>query len=168
MNLWEILQSADGMSIELVVWSIFIGISAACLLAIYDKRYMGNFVRKILDMKANTPESAKTLTELGYKKNFLVKNSLQGKTDFSGLIYESNEKFDINEEGHAVPAIRRKVNFENARFYIPEQLKDRAYIRYDKKGTHIMSFVLALIGFAILAALAVKYIPELLKAFNNK
>jgi hypothetical protein len=52
-------------------------------------------------------------------------------------------------------------------FYIPEDLRYRAEIRFERKGTSWMFFVIILIGTIIGAALLCWLAPQLLKLTDN-
>ena len=45
---------------------------------------------------------------------------------------------------------RESFDPETARFYIPEAVKYRAEVRFERKGSHIMALVLGAILFALL------------------
>ena len=84
--------------------------------------------------------------------------ALVGKTAYSGLIFEKNENVEIH--GNSVtPAVRYKVDYETARFYIPKVLTVRASIRYEKKGSHLMALVVGVVVFFVAAMLAIYYYP---------
>lgn len=146
----ELLARSATGSFELVLICVYIGVIAACAVALHDKRTLGNYVRTLLSMGATTPEKALTLKETGYEKNFAIKRGLRGRGVFKGTVYEAGEKVEIDGENHAVPIFRENFDVENARFYIPEPLKYRAELRFEKKGTHIMALV---VGAILLGAL---------------
>ena len=60
-----------------VILAFCIGILLASLYMLYQKLVPGNIVRAILKAEAHTPESAKTLTELGLDKNPLYRFELR-------------------------------------------------------------------------------------------
>ena len=167
MNLFEVIRDArGGITPELVVWALFIGFSIALFLALFSKRYMGNFVMALIAKGADNPEKAMTLKELGFGRNFFVKRALLGKSAYSGLVFEQGE--DVKIEGDSViPVIRRKVDFESARFYIPRVLKPRAEVRFERKGTHIMALLVGIVVFFVLSMLAIAYMPEIMSLFHD-
>ena len=161
MNLFEVIRDANGgITPELIVWALFIGFSVALCWALFSKRYMGNFIHALLKQKADCPEKAMTLKELGFERNLFIKQALVGKTSYSGLVFEKDEEVKI-EGDSVIPVIRRKVDFENARFYIPRVLTPRAEIRFERKGTHIMALIVGVLAFFILSMLVIAYMPEI-------
>ena len=166
MYFWELL--ANGSSLELAIWGMYFGVVLACLLALYEKRVIGKFVRTLLQKGALSPETAMTLADLGYEKNPFIKRSLRGKTALSTLVYIPGEEHGLpedpasDEELHPIPAIRGKLDFTgtNTKFYIPAPLRHRAAIRFEQHGTHLMSVVVAIILFAAVAILLVWGLPK--------
>ena len=62
-------------------WAIIalcLGMVIAAVLAVYEMRGLGEFVRKLLLEECYTPESAMTLSQLGYHKNAAVRGALRG------------------------------------------------------------------------------------------
>lgn len=159
----EVVRDARGaITPELVIWALFIGFSVALVLALFSKRYMGKFVHTLLDKKIDSPEKAATLSELGYGKNPFVRMALVGKSAYSGLIFEKNEEVTFHGDS-VVPAVRHKVDYESARFYIPRLLFPRAEIRYEKKGTHFMAMIVGMIVFFAFMMLVLYFLPDIVK-----
>jgi len=71
------ITSDDLPSIRMFIIAMFFAVIIASLLAIFNKRVLGDFVRKILEMNCFNKESAKTLTELGFMKNSAIRGSLK-------------------------------------------------------------------------------------------
>lgn len=158
----ELVKQSKGQSLGIVIWALFFGILLACLLALYEKRVIGSYVRALLSKGAKSPEKALTLAETGFRKNAFVRSALRRKTALSSLVFTPEEAPEIGENLTVQPVIRGKVDFDTARFYIPEALEHRAYVRYDRKGTHVMGLVAAAILFGLLAWAIVIYLPTLL------
>lgn len=158
----ELVKQSKGQSLALVVWALFFGILLACLLAIYEKRVIGKFVRALLEKGAKSPEKALTLAEAGFLRNSFVRSALKRKTALSALVFTPEDNPEISDDLTVQPVIRGKVDFAAARFYIPEVLEHRASVRFDRKGTHIMAFVAAILLFGLLAWAIVSYLPMLL------
>ena len=61
-------------------WAIIalcLGMVLAAILGVYEKKGLGEFVRKLLYEECHTPETAKTLYELGFHKNAAVRGALR-------------------------------------------------------------------------------------------
>ena len=168
MYFWELL--ANGSSLELAIWGMYLGIVLASLLALYEKRVIGKFVRTILQRGALSPENAVTLSDLGYERNPFIRRTLRGKTALSTLVYMPGEDHGLpedpepDEELHPIPAIRGKIDLtsKNAKFYIPAPLRHRATIRFEQHGTHVMGVVVAILIFAAVAILLLWGLPKVI------
>jgi hypothetical protein len=60
-----------------------------------------------------------------------------------------------------------KIDFETAKFYIPEEMRIRAEMRYNQKGTDLVAFIIGIIVFAIAAAAAIWVVPKLLSMLDD-
>jgi hypothetical protein len=163
----EFLATNSTGSFELVLICCYVGLLAACVLSIYDKRVMGEFIRTLLRMGATSPETAVTLYEAGYGKKSAVVRALRGNGMFKGTVYEASETVEFDREDHALPVYREKFDPATARFYIPEPLKYRAQVRFEKKGTHVMVLVLGAILFGVLLVAALLLKDQILTIVNQ-
>lgn len=64
------------VAVKYVIIGIFFGIVLASASALFNRRVLGRFIRALIKQDATSPESAKTLSELGFDKNPFVKYSL--------------------------------------------------------------------------------------------
>lgn len=161
------------ISVKLIVWALFAGFVFAALLAVYNKRLIGGLVKKMLYEDCTTPEKARTVTELGYGTDWFIKNALRTdnallrfvkridapKTDENGN--EISEKPEKSRGGHDI------IDFTTAKFYIPEDLKYKADVRYASKGTDFVSFGICVVIFIAAAFAAIFLIPDLIQLIDN-
>lgn len=164
--LTELLAGGTG-SLELILICCYVGILAACALAIYDKRVMGNFIRALIKRGATSPETALTLRELGFDKKSTVIRALRGNGMFKDTVYEAGDTVEFDRENHALPVFRERFDVATARFYIPAPLKYRAEVRFEKKGTHIMMWVLAAILFGVLLLIAMLFKDQVMSLIRQ-
>lgn len=75
---------------------------------------------------------------------------------------EQNISRKIKRHGH-----NEKIDFQTARFYIPEEMRIRAEMRYNQKGTDLVAFIIGIIVFAIAAAAAIWVVPKLLSMLDD-
>lgn len=142
---FSFLYEYGGMSVELIIWSLFIGIAIASASVIYIKQVLGSFVRILLEKKAFSPESAVSLEEAGFAKNIFVKNSLRKKGTLRKTIFSEDEK----------------------RFYIPEEKAPRAEYVYNKKGNGVVGIIITIFLFAVVAFLCAMIVPKMLELLNG-
>lgn len=157
------------ISVKLIVWAMFAGFVFAALLAVYNKRLIGGLVKTLLSEGCLSPDRALTVTELGYGTDWFIKNAL--RTDAVLLRLVSRVDPETDGENKQPPAKTRGghdvIDFEKARFYIPEELKYRAEVRYARKGTDFVAFGICVLIFAVAAFAAIFVIPELIQLIDN-
>lgn len=162
--------SNSAVSLEMIVWSIFFGIVLGALASLYNKRILGSFVRALIKGGANSPTSAVTVNDIGFKKNIFVKNALKNGGVLRKVVHCANEP-DIIPDEMINPVrkflsssleFRKKLDMNEAKFYIPDDLMYRAEIRYEKKGTDLFSFFLTVLVFLVVVYLSLQFIPEII------
>ena len=132
-------------NVQLVVWGICIGFFLASLFSLYQRFVVGAPIRALLRAQAFSKESAKSGEELGIKQGSLF-----------GRILEKNT---------AVQRLVKRVEKTDA-YYIPEDLKYRAELRYEKKGNPAVQVLLAAILSAAVGVVLLKLIPLALSMFD--
>ena len=162
----EFFASGKG-TFELIVVCIYIGFVAASAVAIWQRRLMGSYIRALIDAGATDGAHAKTLAEVGFEKSLSVKRALRGTGLFAGTVYEASEQVEFDREDHALPIYRESFDAEKARFYIPEPLKYRAQVRFEKKGTHVMALIVGAILFAVIAVLMLIYKEKIISLVSE-
>ncbi len=157
------------ISVKLIVWALFAGFVIAALMAIYQKRLIGGLVKTILSEGALSEAKAMTVTELGYGTDWFIKNAL--RTDSALLRIVSRIDAPAPEGEETAPKKTRSgrdvIDFETARFYIPEELRYKAEIRYARKGTDFISFGICVVIFIAAAFAAIYLIPDLIQLIDN-
>jgi len=148
------------VNLDLVVWCLFAGIVIAGIASVFTKRVIGNYVRALIKAQAGSPETAKTLSELGYAGNHDIRASLRSE---NGALRRFVKIADSEDTAARISADgKRKIDFENDKFYIPEELWMRAEIRYEKWGTDVFSLIFTVI-LALAAVFFMKWaVPQIM------
>lgn len=169
-------------SLEIVVWGLFIGFVIASLMAVYNKGLIGGFIKALLSNECTSEESAKTISELGYGTDYFVKNALRTNTVMRRFVVRVDyvlPRFESEAAGTDEPAAEKQpkvertrggheiIDFETARFYIPEELKYRAEVRYARRGTNVVSLIVTIIILAVAAFGVLYLVPEMLQLLDN-
>ena len=162
-----LISAAAGQGFLVFLIALYVGVILACAVAIYERRTMGDFIRTLIGRGALSAEKALTLAELGYEKSGAVKRGLRGKGIFAGTVYEASEEVEFDREDHALPIYRAPFDEKKARFYVPEVLKYRAEVRFEKKGTHIMALVLGALLFGALLAVVLIFRNAVVEQLRN-
>lgn len=145
-----------GSSLEKVIWAIYIGIVIAAFMLWYSKGFIGKVARKLAEKNAHTPEEAWTLRELGLDNPF-IRNALKNKySALRKVVYCTVDKEKL-----------KRNDFYEAKFYIPEEQKNRAYFKYRGNNNTLGMVVITAIVMFILANLCIRYIPEILNMLKD-
>ena len=162
------------LDIRVVIFGIFIGVLMAALYIIYIKNVVGAFVRKLLAEGCLSEETAKTAEELGYGKNPLIRSALRG-TMTRGTVYSVLPKAEQGSEpadGEDKPKDKLPT-FAETRFYIPEDKKYAAEMRFNARGSGWPTFFVVLVLsiaciFLIFAILphALNYLDKTISIFS--
>ena len=169
------------INIHVIVFGIFIGVMAASVYAIYTKQILGKFVRALLVEEATTPESAKTIGELGFSKNYAVIHGLKGytlgrvvsciekdeyieNTNRLRANYEENRK-ESSKHGKRLPPFRepkfdKKVS--ECRYYISENKKYTAQMRFNPNGSGYGTFFFVLLVSVMCIIIIYALLPQIL------
>lgn len=174
----------NGESVRIIpiIMGIFIGFCIACVMVVFDKRVLGDFVRQLLSEECLSKDRAMTLSELGYLKNPIIRGALKSNVSIRRVVkcveeeafYEDVER--LRAEYEAANAGKRALPFKSPRFrfdastmhfYIPEEMKYTADVKFEKKGTNPVTLLLGILVFAALALVALFLLPDLLQMVDN-
>lgn len=149
-------------TVQTVILAFCIGILLASLYMLYQKLVPGNIIRAILKAEAHTPEAAKTLTELRLDKNPLYRFELRRNAVLKKTVLCTSEQETGEDESEKAESAAKEE-----RFYIPEEDKYRAEVRFDKKGNGVVGLVVTAILTVALAILLIKLTPAVLGMVDN-
>ena len=143
-------------TLNIIVWSLFIGFVIAIGVCIYNKLVLGSVVGGIIKREAFSEGTALTISELGCA-NPLVKFALRKNSSFRRIVRMAG---DTDAECAA-------ESFDCAKFYIPEDRVHRAEVIYGRNGMTVGTVLLSIAAFFALALLAFWVIPNLLTMLSN-
>ena len=171
------------VSLKTILIGLTIGLILASFITIYNKRYIGNFVRKLLSEECFDKESAKTLEELGYLKNTGIKYAIRSDRPLSRWIKcveedefleemakkreEHEEKYKDDPKAPKFKEIYFKRDVKTMHFYVPEEKKYTIDVKYDAKGANWVSFVLVTVISIAACAFLSFALPDLIKMIDN-
>ncbi len=133
-----LIENIDG--IVVVIYCFIIGIVIAFAISLVTKSIYGRLVDALVRNLANSPDNAKTLDEIGIKKNFLLDSALSQKTLLSSLI-----KSD-----------------DGIRFYILPEKQKKAQSLFGTEKLSLWSIVIAVLLFAVIFILFHYAVPKFL------
>ena len=183
LNDYEYVSFGEGFfSLNSIIWGLVIGFFLASCMTIFDKHVLGDFVRCVLSEEAVSKEKAKTLSELGYMRNSIIRGALRSGYSLRRVVKcVEEEEFlleveAMQKEYEAATAGTRALPFKAPKFkmdpstmhyYIPEELKYTAEFKFEKKGTNFRSLLLAGAIFLVCAAFIAFFLPDLLQFIDN-
>jgi multisubunit Na+/H+ antiporter MnhB subunit len=171
------------LSIRNIVVGLTIGIVLASAFSIYNKRYMGDFIRKLISEECLDARSAKTLYELGYLKKSGIRSAIKSggvmsrwvrcaeedeynaKLEQERLEFEELHKDEENPPKFEAPEFIRDC--KTMHFYIPEEKKYTADVKFDAKGANWRSFFLVVIVSLVLCLFICFILPDAIKLVDN-
>lgn len=157
------LDASARTTLRNVILGFCVGILLASLYMLYQKLIPGGIVRAILRLEAHTPEAAKTLGELGLDKNPLYRFELRHNVALKKLVLCASEQKPNEPEAE----VKEAQSAAEERFYIPEEKKYRAELRFDKKGNGVAGLLLTATLTVVLAILLIKLTPAVLGMVDN-
>lgn len=166
------------ISVAGILFGFAIGMIIAAISATFNKRVLGDLVRQMVYQGAVGKENAKTLEELGFSGDRVIAQSLRRGVTLRKVV-KCSEETDYNEELEARRAeyeARRKedpklppfkhveyeVNTRADHFYIREEDKYTAQIRFEKKGSTWFGVILVCLVSFIGVLLLLRVLPNIL------
>ncbi len=180
-----------------IILALAVGFILAAAWSTYTRSVLGGFVRALLKAEAHSPEDAKTLHELGFFRNAAIRRELWRGVDLRKIVHRAGEedgqtanslaeeKNDAETvEGEETqptskntpykffgakkdPLTPPKPDFLTERYYIPQDLRYRAELRYRKRGSGWGAFAITVVIAIVLAALIGRFLPDLLQLADN-
>ena len=160
--------SGQMLNIRIIIFSIFGGVLLASLYTIYVKNVIGAFVRKLLAEECLAEDQAKTLEELGFSKNFFVRQALKGSLLASTVMHVSGAgQGSANAEGaRETDAAGGKCEAQT-RYYIKKEKKYVAEMRFNANGSGWPTFFFVLLVSVMCIFLIFAFLPQILRFMDN-
>ena len=163
-------QAAETMN-KIIIALIF-GCIFAAVYTVYQRKIVGRFVRKLLKNEAFSPESSKNLLELEEFRSTVIRHELAKGVFLRKVVRCCEEEAfeaDLPKSNAAAKSKQSSyhMDFTLARFYIPEDLKYRAELRFEQKGSGWLFVLLTVVVTPILASLICQFLPDLLQMCDN-
>ncbi len=145
-----------GSSLNKVIWAIYVGIVIASFMLWYSKGYIGRVARMLAKKNVHSVDVAMTLKELGLDDPF-IRNALKNRySALRKVVYCTVDKEKLNRN-----------DFYEAKFYIPEEQKNRAYFKYRGNNNTLGMVVIVAVVMFIAANLCIRYIPEIVNMLKD-
>ena len=135
----------NGITMEIVIWSMFIGIVIGVGAILYSKRILGTLVRALIKVEATSPDAAKSFSDLGFKHTLLYRFSLRKTSTFRKIVYVTDDN----------------------RYFIPSEKVFRADSMYSAKDASLLIGLLAVLAFFIMVLICFLVIPDLVQMTSD-
>lgn len=147
------LTERAGNNLKNIFLGLIIGMIFAAIAAYYTRTVQGKFVRELIKRECLSPETAITLRECGFFCNPSVRRELSK----GGTLSKITKLADPPEDPGA------EIDFLTARYYIPEDTKYRAEIRFRTQGSGLFFLILTSAVCIALCLLFFRALPSLLR-----
>ena len=177
------VESNALFSLRWVIIGVTVGIIIASISTVYNKRYIGDFIRNLLYRQCYDANSAKTLEELefsgapGIKSMIKTGGSLtrwvrcaEEDAFYADLEQKRNEFEELHKDDPHPPKFKEpefRRDCSTMHFYIPEDLKYKAEVKFDKAGANWGAVIIVAIISIILCMFLCYIIPDILKYVDN-
>lgn len=156
MEILEILHISDlwtqtDNTLAKVIWAFYIGIVIASIVMWFNQKVIGRVVRTLLKREILSPDAAITAKEGGFSGFFVLRALANEYSALRRVVFCTVDKSKL-----------KKKDFETAKFYIPEELKYRADVKYHGRNTSIVIIIAGAIAMFIMAVLCLEYIPKII------
>ena len=177
------IEARTVSTIRMMILGITVGIIIAAAASVYNKRHLGSLIRTMIEKDCMSPDKAMTLEELGHHKSIGIKNAVKSggtlwrwarcreEDEFFAEMAKKREEFEKLHEGEAKPPKFKELGFKRdcktMHFYLPEEKKYAAEIKFDKKGFKWSGVVIVGIFAIILAVFLCYMLPDVIKYLDN-
>ncbi|MBQ4120844.1 MAG: hypothetical protein IJD35_02390 [Clostridia bacterium] len=134
------------MTVPMIVWTVYIGIAIGVIMTYYNKSVLGKAIRALLEKEAFGEEKALTAEALGFAGNRVILNSIRRG---------------------ALARFVHTVGEEEKRYYLVEDERHRAELRYSNKGTDLYVVIVSLVIFLLVAFVAARYLTDWISAAGD-
>ena len=179
-NLNLSLGNGGVINLSWAIMAFCFGMVLAAIFGVYEKRGLGEFVRKLLFEECYTPESAKTLYQLGYRKNAAVRGALRRGSLSKVVVCVQKEQYDkqiaqkraeyeqyATKDSPPFKSIPYKINYQTDTFYIPKDASYAAEMRYNKRGSGVGAVLISIVAALVLTLYIIFILPDVLQMLDN-
>ena len=168
------LSVMGALSLRLIIIGIFLGLALGGFVAVYNKQILGRFVRHLLAEECLSPESGKTLPELNYADKLMIRRAVRKSLSLRRVVRCAEEEAywqTYAEKGRKGKGKKARADFrvdpDHHRFYIPEDMKYMADIKFEGKGSTLGGAVVFAVVILAVMLTVLGFLPFLLSLLND-
>ncbi len=110
------------MEITHIIWTILAGIAVASGILWYNRRFLGTFIHRLIEIDATSPETAVTMDELHLKQSVPLKNALREDGTLHDAVFSTED--------------------DPPRYYIAQKKLPMLKAKYRKESASVFSVIL--------------------------
>lgn len=163
MNEYQLINSliksltAPDPTLTLLIWGLYAGALIGIVISLITRRSTYKAVSAIIKAKAADRDSAQTIAQLGLDGSFFAKRALRPSSPVLKYVKAFRTK---TEEKH-------KNKYDGVRFYLPEENRIGAEVRFREERHPVMTLIIAAIVLFIVAFLAIRFVPQFIEVYSN-
>lgn len=143
-------------TLNIIVWSLFIGFILGIGVTLYNKLVIGVLVRRLIENNAFDEDTAVSASSLKCSNPF-VRFAMRKNGTLRRMVRVCG---DTEEALVSIP-------FAEAKLYIPQEKLHRAKTIYGTAGISVSSVVFAVIALIVIAIASFTVIPDLITMLSN-
>ena len=159
----------DTDSLPIIIWGICIGIIVGAFVSIFYKHWTSSFIKALVKNDVTSKEKACTLSSLRFSGKWYIKNELKkSSSPLLRYVKSANRvEFESTETNGSNTIKEKKTPIDEEMFYLPEETKFTAELRYSGVRNPVGSFVITSILCIAASFFAQFAAPELLQMLDN-
>ncbi len=171
-----IASGYETLTLPVIIWGAIGGIAVGSIASLIGRRIPGVFIKNLHRTGADAADKAVTLAEIGMEKNFILRRALRdGKTLRKYVTLANPDDFAVKSpnNGKFSRVLRKifsiseteaktEIDFSRARFFITDEARFTAEVRYNGKGADLLGVILSLLLLAALGFFLQWILPELI------
>lgn len=166
------LGALGNTSLRLIIVGIFVGLALGGFVAAYNKQVLGRFVRHLIGEGCLSPESGRTLPELNYADKLMIRRAVRKSPSLRRVVKCAEEEAYWQSLAEKTPKARKKIadfriDPDAHRFYVPEDMKYMAEVKFEGKGNTWVGAVATAAGMIVFMLIVLGALPFLLSLLND-
>ena len=183
-RVYENLDFGGLFSAQTLLIGIFAGLAIAAIASVINKQINGSFVARLLENGCLSPEAARTLPELDSAHILSIRLGLARGVNLRRVVRcrEEDEYLEVIRGKEAEYAKMReenpklpksfdpkpfKINPDIHHFYIPEDMKYTAQVKFDRKGNTLLSAIVWSAVILIALVVLIVFLPSFLDLLDS-
>ena len=156
-------------NITVIIICLFIGVAAAACVSLYHKHVLGSFIRFLRSSGACDENTAVRLDKTKFSKNLFVKAAIKNGRTYASVLRSVLPK-DVPDPETASKKEKKRLKeliLLQSGYYIPKDLSFRADNIFSKSGTSVLSALIGIVLFMVVAAISLVAVPDIVNLFKN-